>query len=62
MPLAVLRLGKKGIAKQIFLGTRDADHDIDYLTAFVDMTKQADEKRARRAASKGVFDVRPQGG
>jgi len=35
MPLTSVRLGKKGIAKQIFLGTRKTDDDIDYLAAFV---------------------------
>ena len=30
-----LRLGKKGIAKQIFLGIREADMHIDYVQAFV---------------------------
>ena len=40
MPLTPLRLGKKGIAKQIFLGTREADDAIDYLTAFVDAARK----------------------
>ncbi|MGH8465805.1 MAG: hypothetical protein ACRER5_16810 [Pseudomonas sp.] len=29
-------LYKTGIAKQILLGTREADGDIDYLRAFID--------------------------
>jgi LysR family transcriptional regulator for metE and metH len=32
-----VRLGQQGIAKQIFLGFREADADIDYLRAFVDL-------------------------
>ncbi|MES1195966.1 MAG: LysR family transcriptional regulator [Steroidobacter sp.] len=32
-----VQLGKKGIAKQIFLGFRETDADIDYLRAFVDL-------------------------
>jgi LysR family transcriptional regulator, regulator for metE and metH len=52
MPLTSLRLGEKGIAKQIFLGIRESDHAIDYLTAFVAMAREADwadeRFRARR--------------
>ncbi|MDE1146709.1 MAG: LysR family transcriptional regulator [Azospirillaceae bacterium] len=32
-----VRLGPQGVAKQIFLGYREADGDIDYLRAFVDL-------------------------
>jgi LysR family transcriptional regulator, regulator for metE and metH len=32
-----VRLGREGVAKQIFLGCREADADIDYLRAFIDM-------------------------
>lgn len=32
-----VRLGRKGVAKQIFLGFREADADIEYLRAFVAM-------------------------
>jgi LysR family transcriptional regulator for metE and metH len=32
-----IRLGKKGVAKQICLGIRESDADIDYIHAFVDM-------------------------
>ncbi len=35
-----LRLGKNGIAKQIFLGIRESDADIDYLKAFVELARQ----------------------
>ena len=47
MPLTPLRLGRKGIAKQIFLGTREADDTIDYLSAFVAMARKADWTGAR---------------
>ncbi|WP_321795794.1 LysR family transcriptional regulator [Caballeronia sp. J97] len=47
MPLAVLKLGRKGIAKQIFLGTREADAGIDYLAAFITLAKKADWAKAR---------------
>ncbi|MCX4189108.1 LysR family transcriptional regulator [Methylophaga sp. OBS3] len=37
LPLAVVRLGKTGIAKQIYLGTREGDDDIEYLKSFIDL-------------------------
>lgn len=37
LPLTVLRLGRNGIAKQIYLGTRESDKDIKYLAAFIDL-------------------------
>ena len=37
MPVVPLRLGRRGIAKQIFLGCRESDVDIDYLKAFVEI-------------------------
>ena len=38
--IAAVRLGRQGIAKQIFLGAREADTDIDYLKAFVELARQ----------------------
>jgi LysR family transcriptional regulator for metE and metH len=35
--VTTVRLGRKGLAKQIFLGMREADRDIDYLRAFVEL-------------------------
>ena len=35
-----VRLGKKGIAKQIHLGARETDNEVDYLNAFIEMAKQ----------------------
>jgi LysR family transcriptional regulator for metE and metH len=35
MAIAPVRLGERGVAKQLFLGVREADRDIDYLSAFV---------------------------
>ena len=40
MGIAGVRLGRRGIAKQIFLGMREADAGIDYLRAFVETAKQ----------------------
>lgn len=39
MPVTPVKLGRKGIAKQIFLGWREADADIDYLQAFVRLAR-----------------------
>jgi LysR family transcriptional regulator for metE and metH len=40
MNVVSVRLGREGIAKQIFLGAREADIEIDYLKAFVDMARK----------------------
>ena len=37
--VAPVRLGKQGMAKQIFLGFREADVKIDYLQAFVELAR-----------------------
>ncbi|NLZ10552.1 MAG: LysR family transcriptional regulator [Alcaligenaceae bacterium] len=39
MDVVPVRLGKHGIAKQIFLGVREADVEIDYLRAFIEQAK-----------------------
>jgi LysR family transcriptional regulator, regulator for metE and metH len=41
MPVVPVKLGNQGIAKQIFLGTREADVSVDYLTAFVDLARES---------------------
>ena len=43
LPVVAVRLGKEGIDKQIFLGAREADVDIDYLRAFVDLARRASQ-------------------
>ena len=40
MPVTPVRLGRQGIAKQIFLGTREEDVGLDYLEAFVALARQ----------------------
>lgn len=37
-----VRLGHRGIAKQIFLGTRETDTDIDYLRAFIELARHSE--------------------
>jgi LysR family transcriptional regulator for metE and metH len=39
MDVVPVRLGPKGIAKQIFLGARETDLDIDYLKAFIELAR-----------------------
>lgn len=40
MDVVPVRLGKNGIAKQIYLGAREADMDTDYLRAFIEQAKK----------------------
>jgi LysR family transcriptional regulator for metE and metH len=40
MDIVPVRLGKQGIAKQIFLGAREADVNIDYLKAFFQLARE----------------------
>jgi LysR family transcriptional regulator for metE and metH len=35
-----IRLGEHGIAKQIFLGIREADVELEYVRAFVELARQ----------------------
>jgi LysR family transcriptional regulator, regulator for metE and metH len=37
--VAPVKLGRKGIAKQIFLGIREADADTDYVRAFINLAR-----------------------
>jgi LysR family transcriptional regulator for metE and metH len=39
MNVVPVRLGRKGIAKQIFLGAREAETEIDYLKGFIDLAR-----------------------
>ena len=52
MPVVPLRLGRTGIAKQIFLGCREADVDIDYLKAFVEIAREPVPAPARAGRAK----------
>ena len=40
MEIVPVRLGRQGIAKQIFLGAREADMNIDYLKAFFQLARE----------------------
>lgn len=39
IPIKSIRLGKKGIQKKIYLGTRASDHQEDYLEDFVNTAR-----------------------
>lgn len=47
MPVVSVKLGKTGIAKQIFLGTREADDALDYLGSFIKFARQSDQHALR---------------
>ncbi|QCP53446.1 LysR family transcriptional regulator [Trinickia violacea] len=47
MPVTSVKLGREGIAKQIFLGTREADASIDYLHAFVELARNSNQGAPR---------------
>lgn len=47
MKLRALRLGRHGLKKQIFLGLREADADIAYLDAFIDLAGASAGRRLR---------------
>ena len=52
MPVLPVRLGRHGIAKQIFLGAREADFEIDYLEAFVELARAPAPKPKPQSLSK----------
>ena len=54
MPVVPVRLGRHGIPKQIFLGARESDVDVDYLKAFVDYARQPAPARAPAARRQSV--------
>lgn len=41
LPIIPVRLGEQGITKQIFLGLRISDQNIDYLEAFIEIAHQS---------------------
>ncbi|MGV2290038.1 LysR family transcriptional regulator [Trinickia sp. YCB016] len=47
MPVTSVKLGREGISKQIFLGTREADASIDYLRAFVELARGSNRGEVR---------------
>lgn len=51
MPVVPVRLGPSGIPKQIYLGAREADIDVDYLRAFVELARHSDTSGVRSSAA-----------
>lgn len=47
--VAAVRLGPRGVFKKIYLGAREADAQIDYLRAFIELARTG---KARRSASR----------
>lgn len=39
LPIVPVSLGQEGLSKQIFLGVRDADCEVDYLAAFIKLAR-----------------------
>jgi LysR family transcriptional regulator for metE and metH len=52
MAITAVRLGRNGIAKQIFLGVREADVKIDYLKAFVELARHSKWKSKAKVRRK----------
>lgn len=46
-----IRLGEAGIAKQIFLGLREADADIDYISGFIELAAAGNQPSGQPADS-----------
>ncbi|WP_441002581.1 LysR family transcriptional regulator [Pseudocolwellia agarivorans] len=40
LPIKAIKLGKKGIAKQIFIGLRESDVSIEYIQSFIDIASK----------------------
>jgi LysR family transcriptional regulator for metE and metH len=40
MPITPVRLGRKGLEKQIFLGLRERDAGVEYLQSFMAMARE----------------------
>ena len=57
MDLVPVRLGPRGIAKQIFLGSREADDALDYQRAFIEMARQPAAAKATDTATATTPDV-----
>lgn len=53
-----VRLGRHGVAKQIFLGIRKADGAVDYLAAFIELARGLDDA-ARQKVGPGETAVYP---
>jgi LysR family transcriptional regulator, regulator for metE and metH len=48
MNVVPVRLGRQGIAKQIYLGARESDVGIDYLKSFIEQARQPQSQDKRK--------------
>ncbi len=48
MDVVPVRLGRQGIAKQIFLGARETDGDTDYLKSFIEQARQPQSQQKHK--------------
>lgn len=46
-PVVPIRLGRRGVRKQIFLGVREGDLEVDYLKAFLKLAREYRNQRSR---------------
>jgi LysR family transcriptional regulator for metE and metH len=53
MDVVPVRLGARGIAKQIFLGAREVDTTIDYVRAFIELSRQLSVGPMSEVSSEG---------
>ncbi len=49
LPIAAVRLGRRGLPKQIFLGLRESDTRVDYVEGFIDLAQKSDRRPKRKA-------------
>jgi LysR family transcriptional regulator for metE and metH len=52
LDVVAVRLGRRGIAKQIFLGAREADLNIEYIQQFIDIARRTDLQHQSKLPSK----------
>ena len=43
-PVFAVKLGKKGVAKKIYIGSREADVKVDYIDAFLQLARSSESK------------------
>jgi LysR family transcriptional regulator for metE and metH len=58
LPIIPVRLGRRGVAKQIFLGLRAADVEIDYISAFTKLAKSKRKPRLEAEQARSTSGLR----
>lgn len=54
MEVTAVRLGKTGIAKQIYLGAREADVEVEYLKFFVELARNLTKNTTRSSTANSI--------